>query len=145
MAAHSVFLSKLTTKKNSYFFLFFLCVVVVALNLVSSQSFPSVMYGLMHADENAQLDYLKKIWGSQLYVHELNALKDDNKMRLLYKIEQEDAERKKIITSLEKITEEYPYAPEPYYNLSQLYQSMGETALANKYLRKAQQIDPSLK
>lgn len=41
--------------------------------------------------------------------------------------------------------EEYPYAPNPYYYLGEIYLEKGEKDLANDYLNKALEMDPNFK
>lgn len=145
MTAHSIFFSKLATKKNSYFLLFITCVIVVSLNLISSQSYPTLMYDLLQGREHSLVLYIKKIWGTPLYRQEMRALQEENRESVLHQMKIEEDERNKMFKSLEKVIEKYPYAPEPYYNLSLLYKNQGNTTKADEYLRKAQQIDPLLK
>lgn len=144
MAAHSIFISKFSSKRNSYFVLFFVCAFIVSINLISSQSYPAIMYELVQGNERARLEYLKKIWGSSLYNNEVNQIRDENRELLLGQIQAEEQERLAVIESLKSIIKKYPYAPEPYYNLSLLYRRQGDLESAGNYLKKAQQIDPTL-
>lgn len=144
MAAHSVFLSKIKSKNNWYYLLFFICVTLLVLNILSSQSYPSVMYRVMDGDAGAIAAYLKQIWGSRQFDAELAVVKRDGNKDVLNQMQKEENERVGMMRALESATKLYPYAPEPYFNLSLLYRQQGDAKKADEYLRRARQIDPHI-
>jgi tetratricopeptide (TPR) repeat protein len=144
MAAHSVFYSKLVSKKNSYFILFFVCVITVAANILASQSFPQIMYDVMGGSTSATAEYLKRIWGTQQFAYEIKNIKEHNEESILKEMNAEESEQNKMIEALKSTIKQYPYAPEPYYNLSLIYAQRGQHERSLEYLQSARQIDPSL-
>lgn len=144
MAAHSVFYSKLISKKNSYFILFFVCFITVAVNILASQSYPQIMYEVMGGNTAATAEYLKRIWGTPQFTYEIKNIKEHNNEAILKEMNAEESQQNKMIESLKATIKQYPYAPEPYYNLSLIYGQRGQLDLSLKYLQSARQIDPSL-
>lgn len=144
MAAHSVFYSKLISKKNSYFILFFVCVITVAANILASQSYPQIMFDVMEGKTSATAEYLKHIWGTPQFVYEIKNIRDHKDEAILKEMNAEESAQNKMIESLKSTIKQYPYAPEPYYNLSLIYEQRGEHKKSLEYLQSARQIDPSL-
>ncbi len=144
MLAHDVFYRKLGSKNTVYFLGILFCVMLIAANIVASQSFNAHMYGYMDGKEEDQLAYLKHIWGSPLFDKEIDALKAENKTSLLGQWENIQNQNNKRISMMEGVVQTHPYSPELYYNLFLLYSENGNTPKAQENLQKARQIDPSI-
>lgn len=145
MSAHAVFYKKLQSKTNAFYLLFFLCVGMVVANIIASQGYNKTMYGVMERDEASTLTYLRHIWGSPLYELEIETLNNERRISVLNAWMKVQNENKQRIQNLEKSSILYPYSPEIHYNLSLLYRESGDASRSLEHLKRAQQIDPSIK
>lgn len=122
-----------------------MCVGLVAANIIYSQKYNQNMYGVMEGKTNSIVNYLKHIWGTPLFNFEIESYKAGGRGDVLLKWEEVQQENTKRIQNLEEATFLHPYSPELYYNLYLLYTENGDKSKAEINLKKAQQIDPSIK
>ncbi len=118
---------------------------MVVANIIASQGYNKTMYGVMERDEASTLTYLRHIWGSPLYDLEMETLNNEQRISVLDAWMKVQNENKQRIQNLEKSSILYPYSPEIHYNLSLLYRESGDASRSLEHLKRAQQIDPSIK
>jgi hypothetical protein len=145
MSAHGIFYKKFTSKNILFYTLCLAIVGIVGGNIAYSQKYNSALYGVMAGQVNSSVQYLKHIWGTPLYDMEVDTYKQEGRVDILTewnKVQQINTQR---IQSLEAAAALHPYSPELYYNLYLLYSENGDGVTARANLRKAQQIDPSIR
>lgn len=103
------------------------------------------MYGVMEGESESATSYLKHIWGTPLYGYEVDTYTSDGREDILSKWNYVQKENTRRIQTLDDATKLHPYSPELYYNLSLLYFENGDKTNAQRYLLRAQEIDPSIK
>jgi tetratricopeptide (TPR) repeat protein len=145
MSAHGIFYKKLSSKNFLFYSFCVLCVCLVAANIVYSQNYNASMYGVMGGETRSTVSYLSRIWGTPLYDFEMQTYKNEGKSEIMSAWAQVQQTNAKRIQNLESFAALHPYSPELYYNLSLLYSENGDKIKAAENLRKAQQIDPSIK
>ena len=122
-----------------------MCIGLVAANIIYSQNYNEHMYGVMGGESRSITSYLKHIWGTSLFNLEVETYKSEGRNDILSEWERVQDENTKRIQNLENATSLFSYSPELYYNLYLLYSENGDSVKAKEHLKKAQQIDPSLK
>lgn len=145
MSAHSVFYKKLISKSFFFYSFCLICVGLVAANIIYSQKYNQNMYGVMEGKTDSIITYLKHIWGTPLFNFEIESYRAGGRSDILFKWNDVQQENRKRIQRLEEAALSHSYSPELYYNLYLLYTENGDKTRAQVNLKKAQQIDPSIK
>ena len=144
MSAHAVFYKKLRSKNFFYYAFCIICIGLVVINIIYSQSYNRNMYGVMDGENGPIITYLKHILGTPLFNLEIETYKAEGRSDIMSEWNVAQLKNTKRIQSLENTAQLYPYSPELYYNLHLLYSENGDMIRAKENLKKAQQIDPSL-
>jgi hypothetical protein len=145
MRAHRLFAERFLSKRSPYYILCGLIGVFVCVNIIASYTFPPLMYQVMEGDPTSTAQYLKKIQGTPLFNAEMQTVRDEQNAPVLSEIARTTDQQKTQIAHLQSVIAAYPYAPEPYYNLSLVYTSENNSSEALRFLQKAQALDPAIR
>jgi len=124
------------------FLLFPLLILILTLNLISSQSVSPLFLGVINRDYQATVTYLKKIKPLPIFSHELNKFKNIFGEKIEIDVFAKEQKIKAEIKKLETILEKNPDARDVLYQLYLLYQQIGNEKKANLYLKRAKTVDP---
>jgi len=115
------------------------------LNLVFSQLISPIYFRFINNDKNATINFLQKI----KTFPEFQKILEMNKNIYGKTVEEEtfrqENEKKLMINNLEQKLMINPKARDVLYSLYLLYKEKGDNLTAEKYLKQAKEIDPSLK
>jgi hypothetical protein len=135
------------TFKKSNFFNFLFIVLIFALlffNLAYSQLISPLYFRFISSDKNATVTFLEKIKTFPEFqnILEMNNIIYDKTVKK--EIFQKENEKKMMINNLEQKLLINPKSRDVLYSVYKVYLSEGNVKMAEKYLKLAKEIDPSL-
>ncbi|OGK12595.1 hypothetical protein A3C98_00675 [Candidatus Roizmanbacteria bacterium RIFCSPHIGHO2_02_FULL_37_15] len=116
----------------------------LVLNLTLSQYISPLYFQLMKEDKNAAIRFLSKIKNLPYFLPLLEVNKNIYDNSLEQEVFAEDIKRKKIISQFESLLQKNPKSRDILYNLYLLHNEDGNKIMAQEYLRRAKEIDPSI-
>jgi|SRR3990170_1524097 len=116
----------------------------LVLNLTLSQYISPLYFQLMKEDKNAAIRFLSKIKNLPYFLPLLEVNKNIYDNSLEQEVFAEDIKRKKIISQFESSLQKNPKSRDILYNLYLLHNEDGNKIMAQEYLRRAKEIDPSI-
>lgn len=117
----------------------------LSLNLIFSQSISSIYFGFISNDEKSTVSFLQKIKGLPDYQKILEMNNDIYGEAVKEEIYAQENKKKEMINNLEQKLLINPKARDVLYSLYQLYSGEGDKNLANDYLRRAKEVDPTIR
>lgn len=118
-------------------------IVFLMINIVASQMVNDLYLRFVQEDEAAEVAFFK-IARDLPEFQEVMPYTAGTYRELSDEINQDNVTRLEQIKELEILLEQNPNARDVLYAISQLYEQSGETGKAAEYLKRAQEIDPSL-
>jgi tetratricopeptide (TPR) repeat protein len=133
-------------KSNIFEFLFIILILAfLFFNSISSQVISPLYFQFVNKNRQAVVDYLIKIKPLSEFKKILGMNKNIYGKGIENDIFNEEAERKQTIKNLEQLLTKNPKARDVLYRLYLLYKEGGNNLTAEKYLRQAKEVDPSMK
>ena len=126
-------------------FVFFLLLGVGIVNIISSQSIPSLYWDVVNEKPTAVSFFLQKMMGSPDFNRLFTMNENIYGPSLKGKVFQETLKREMAIRELEAILLINPKARDVLVALSTLYEQEGNYPRAQDYLQKAKEIDPQVR
>lgn len=126
------------------FFSILLLVIFLIINIISSQTVSPLYFSVLNENKSAVIVYLKKIVPLPFFQIELDKYKAIYGNKIEQQVFAEKTKRQQQIITLEMLLQKNPQARNVLFTLYQLYLTDGQTEKAQKYLKKAQQIDPMI-
>lgn len=133
---------KLKILKLSIFIVFFFFLIF---NLISSQVISLLYFQLVSNNKKATVNFLEKIKTFPEFQKILEMNKNIYGKAIEKEVFRRENDKKLLINNLEQILIKNPKARDVLYSLYLLYKERGDNLTAEKYLRQAKEIDPSVK
>jgi len=139
--------TKNTVQKSNIFDILLVSFIftILFLNLISSQFISPIYFLFVNNDKNSTISFLQKIKSLPEYQKILemnNNIYGPTVKEVIFK---QENRKKEMINNLEQQLIINPKARDILYSLYQLYLAEGDKNKANDYLRRAREVDPSLK
>ncbi|MFA5770603.1 MAG: hypothetical protein WC894_03875 [Patescibacteria group bacterium] len=115
------------------------------LNLIYSQLISLIYFKFINNDKNSTISFLQKIKILPEYQRILEMNNNIYGPIVKEEIFSQENKKKELIKNLEQQLTFNPKARDILYSLYQLYLAEGDKSKAGEYLRRAREIDPSLK
>ena len=113
-------------------------------NLIYSQKVPSLYFQLAKDDKKAVVNFLNKIQTLPAFSAFLAMNKNIYGSSLELDVFASDNKRQQVINEYELLLEKNPKSRDLLYSLYILYLQDGNNIIAQEYLKKAKEIDPSI-
>ena len=127
-------------------FLFGLLIfLVLIINLIYSQIISPIYFQLVNNNKAATINFLEKIKKFPEFDKILEMNKNIFGKTIEKEVFKQENEKKLLINNLEQQLAVNPKAREVLYSLYQLYSAEGDNNKAEEYLRKAKEVDPTIK
>jgi tetratricopeptide (TPR) repeat protein len=127
------------------FLLGLLILLMLIMNLINSQLISPIYFRFINNDKNVTISFLEKI----KTFPEFQKILEMNKNIYGKTVEEEtfrqENNKKLMINNLEQILIKNPKARDVLYSLYLLYKEKGDNLTAEKYLKQAKEVDPSIK
>ena len=133
------------SKKLFLFFLYFLMIVFLAINIFSSQNISPLFLKVINSNYQATVLFLKKIKKTPYFFQQLTKFKKIYGEKIASDVFFDDIQREKKIKKFKDLLKLNPDSRDLLYNLYLLYKQAGNEKLAQEYLKKARKIDPWIK
>jgi len=138
---------KISVRKSKiiiFLFVFFI-ILFLTFNVISSQSISPLYFNFVNNNEPSTISFLKKIktLPDYKYILDMNTNLFGSSVKV--EILRQENQKKDMINNLEQQLDINPKSRDVLYSLYRLNLSEGNHSLANDYLRKAKEVDPSLK
>jgi len=127
-----------------YLFVFFAFFFLIT-NLLYSQAISPLYPQFINENKKATIEYLKRIKGLLDFKAQLVVLSGVYKNGFEQEIFWEERDRNQKIKKFEQILQKNLNARDVLYGLYKLYLEKGDNLTAEKYLRQAKEVDPTLK
>ena len=111
------------------------------LNITSSQAVSPLYFGLVKGNPQAAVSFLQKISRSSGFDYYRSLFSADVQRQFTA----EEAKLDNQIKKFESLLQKNPNARDVLYNLHLLYTRVGNDNKAQEYLKKAQEVDPTIK
>lgn len=126
-------------------FLALILAVFLFFNIIQSQNLSSLYFQLVNEDKKAAVGFLKKIKALSPFKNFLEINKNIYGNAIKEEVFSEEKERNLTIKNLEQILEKNPKTRDVLYGLYLLNADLGNKIQAEEYLRRAREVDPTLK
>ncbi len=138
---------KNTVQRSKIFnFLFVILIFTfLFLNFVFSQIISPIYFQMINNDEKVVISFLEKIKTFPEFQKILEMNKNIYGKNVEKEVFQQENEKKLLINNLEQQLAINPKARDVLYSLYKLYLAEEDKKQANDYLRRAKEVDPSLK
>ena len=114
-------------------------------NLVSSQAISPLYFQFVGNDKNSAIDLLEKIKKFPEFQKILEMNKNIYGITIEKEVYRQENDEISMINNLEQQLRINPKAKDILYRLYLLYKEKGNNLTAEKYLKQAQELDPTLK
>ncbi len=128
-------------KKAVYIAIVGLLLMFLMLNIASSQAISPLYFGLVKGNTQAAVSFLQKISRSSGFNYYKGLFSADVQKQFTA----EETKLDNQIKKLESLLQKNPNARDVLYNLHLLYTRVGNDNKAQEYLKRAQEIDPTIK
>lgn len=138
---------KNTIQNSKFYFLialFIFLLVLVSLNIYSSQAISPLYTQLVNEKYQAVVDYVKKIRSTPEFSFFLETNKKIYGSGIENDVFIEESQKKEQIRTLEEALIKNPKARDVLLRLSNLYKELGNDSKAEEYLKRAREVDPNL-
>ncbi|MEK7633967.1 MAG: hypothetical protein AAB437_03945 [Patescibacteria group bacterium] len=140
-----LFLNDSTIKQWLYIGLYLLTFFYVIINIISSQLISRIYFQLVNSNKSSTVTFLQKIKDFPEFGKILEMNKNIYGKTIEKEAFQQENEKKLLINNLEQKLLINPKARDILYGLYQLYSAEGDSNRASDYLKRAKEVDPSLK
>ncbi len=141
--------SKTLTKilfQTSIKYTFYFCISsFLSFNVFLSQFISPLYYQLVNEHETATVSYVQSLRDFGLFSFELMKFKDIYGKGFEKDVFDQEIQKEQMINKFEQILNKNPYAKDALYSLYLLYNENGDTKKAGEYLKRAKEVDPSIK
>lgn len=120
------------------------CLLVLG-NVVSSQTISPTYIRVLEENRAGVIYYLTHIRPLPLFTPELTRYKNRFGATLEKNVFEKEIKRKNEINKQEELLMRNPQARDVLYNLAMLYKESGDRVRAENYLKRARQVDPTIK
>lgn len=125
--------------------LFTILFIFVTINLVASQNISPLYFRMINDEKQMVATYLTDIRKLPFFSSELIRYKNKYGAGIEKEVFKIEEERRRNITKLEEVLKNNPSSRDLLYNLSVLYREAGNEVRAREYLKRAREIDPTIK
>jgi len=131
--------------RNLFFLMIIFLLVFLLSNIYSSQKISSLFFSLINNDRKSVIEFLQKIRQMPYFPQQLKYYENIYGPPLKTEVFAEELEREVEITKLEQILEKNHQSRDILYGLFLLYKEKGNSLKAEKYLKLAKEVDPTIK
>ena len=124
---------------------FIVIFIFAVINMGWSQNISPLYFRMINDEKLAVASYLTDIRKLPFFSSELIHYKNKYGQEVEKEVFKIEETRRKNITKLEKALKDSPSSRDLLYNLSVLYHEAGDEKKAGEYLRRAKEIDPTVK
>ena len=138
-------LSEKTHSKKPFSWYLFILFVLLIINFLSSQKISPIFFGLTNNDKKSAVEFLQKIRRSPGFTQQLKYYENLYGPSIKNEVFAKELSRELKIKQLEQVLEKNFQSRDVLYGLYQLYLEKDDKIMAEKYLRLAKKVDPSIK
>lgn len=138
---------KITVKNPTpavFIMVVFIGFIFLGINMFSSQNLSPVFFGLIQNNRKSTVDYLQKIIDTDNFAHQIDYFKNIYGNSLKNEVFAAKIKRDKEINKLEQILTKNAQSRDILYSLYLLNKENKNLSIAERYFRKAKQVDPDI-
>jgi len=137
---------KVIKKNKSFFHIGYLIVLsgFLIVNILGSQLMPSLYFSLINEEPKASVFFLKQIQSKPKYASDFLQQRNVFQPEIQNQILAEEIEQKNMINKFEQLLQKNNKSRDILYGLYLLHKAQGDD-LAEMYLKRAKEVDPSIK
>lgn len=122
----------------------FIGFIFLGVNMFSSQNLSPVFFGLIQNNRKSTVDYLQKIIDTDNFANQIDYFKNIYGNSLKNEVFAAKIKRDKEINKLEQILTKNTQSRDILYSLYLLNKENKNLSIAERYFRKAKQVDPDI-